>query len=215
VRVPAPPRLVTRRLVIRTATASDVPALVAFHRSEGPERGRFAPRRPRAWTDPEWIRRQVGVLEGRRCAGEGVVLFLFAKDAPAEIAGNVSLSNVVRGAFQAAHLGYALRSHREGQGLMAEALRAIVPWAFRTLRLHRLMANHMPSNRRSARLLRRLGFRREGIAREYLLVDGRWEDHVLTSLVNPAWTPPPGDAAARAAAARTRSSRSRRAGRGR
>lgn len=197
-----PPRLVTERLIVRTATAADVPALVVFNRSEARERSRFAPLREPSWTDPARVRRLVRTFETNRRAGRGVVFFLFAKDAPGEIAGNASLGNVVRGAFQAAHLGYSLRRHREGQGLMTEALRAIIPYAFERMRLHRLMANYMPANRRSARVLRRLGFRREGIARDYLLVGGRWEDHAMTSLVNPRWRPDPADAAAVAAAGR-------------
>jgi ribosomal-protein-alanine N-acetyltransferase len=74
-------------------------------------------------------------------------------------------------------------------GLMAEALRATNAFVFRELRLHRIMANYRPENERSARLLARLGFAREGLARDYLFIDGEWRDHVLTALVNPALPP--------------------------
>ena len=197
-----PPRLATKRLVIRTATAEDVPALLGYCEAERREGARFAPRRPADhYTAGHW-RRQVRVREADRRAGRGLALCLFRKGAPREIAGHVSLGDVVRGPFQAAHLGYALRKEHEGRGLMTEALRAVLRYAFGRMRLHRVMANYMPSNRRSARVLRRLGFRREGLAREYLLIDGRWRDHVLTSLVDPRWRPLPGDAAARAASGR-------------
>jgi ribosomal-protein-alanine N-acetyltransferase len=194
-----PPRLVTERIVIRTAVAADVPAILDYLEAERRDHARFAPRRPAVHYTAAYWRRRVRVLERDRRADRSLVLYFFAKDSPREVAGHASLSNVVRGAFQAAHLGYALRKSREGQGLMTEALRAILPYAFGTLRLHRVMANHMPSNRRSARVLRRLGFRREGLARDYLLIGGGWRDHVLTSLVNPDWRPMPGDVVARAA----------------
>jgi ribosomal-protein-alanine N-acetyltransferase len=72
---------------------------------------------------------------------------------------------------------------------MTEALGAVILYAFSDLRLHRLQANYLPRNERSARVLRRLGFVVEGVARDYLRIDGRWEDHVLTGLTNPDWAP--------------------------
>jgi len=58
----------------------------------------------------------------------------------------------------------------------------------RQQRMHRIMANYMPHNARSGDLLARLGFQKEGYAKDYLLIDGRWQDHVLTSLTAPDWT---------------------------
>jgi ribosomal-protein-alanine N-acetyltransferase len=60
---------------------------------------------------------------------------------------------------------------------------------FEQQKLHRIMANYMPSNKRSARLLQKLGFVIEGHAKKYLLINGQWEDHVLTSLTNENWLP--------------------------
>jgi ribosomal-protein-alanine N-acetyltransferase len=68
---------------------------------------------------------------------------------------------------------------------MFEALQALVRYAFEDLKLHRIMANYMPANERSGRLLRRIGFVVEGYARDYLHLDGAWRDHILTSLTNP------------------------------
>ena len=72
---------------------------------------------------------------------------------------------------------------------MHAALRLLIAFAFDELHLHRIMANHMPRNERSARLLHRLGFVREGLAHRYLLINDVWEDHELTSLTNDAWRP--------------------------
>ena len=106
------------------------------------------------------------------------------------ILGWINLTNVVRGVFQACYMGYKLDRRMQGQGYMTEAARAVVDFAFDTLLLHRIMANYMPHNQRSAALLRRLGFTIEGVARDYLYIAGDWRDHVLTSLVNPRATPP-------------------------
>jgi [ribosomal protein S5]-alanine N-acetyltransferase len=72
---------------------------------------------------------------------------------------------------------------------MFEALTAAIAFAFDVLRLHRIMANYIPGNERSGKLLRRLGFNMEGYARDYLLIDGEWRDHILTALTNAKLTP--------------------------
>jgi len=104
-----------------------------------------------------------------------------------ELVLDLGLSNVVRGAFQAAHLGYRTAQAHEGQGLMTEALEAVVGYAFDTLNLHRLMANYQPWNVGSGRVLEKVGFEREGLAKDYLFINGQWRDHVLTALVNDNW----------------------------
>lgn len=106
-----------------------------------------------------------------------------AVDAP--VIGTCNYTNIVRGPFQACHLGYQVARDHEGRGLMHEALQALDAYAFDSLKLHRIMANYVPANVRSGRLLERLGFEREGMARNYLYIAGAWRDHVLTSLTNP------------------------------
>ncbi|NHQ87887.1 ribosomal protein S5-alanine N-acetyltransferase [Iodobacter sp. HSC-16F04] len=103
-----------------------------------------------------------------------------------EMLGQCSFSNIVQGPFMACHLGYSLAACAQGKGLMKEALDAAIEHLFRTRDLHRIMANHLPHNLRSARLLQSLGFEKEGYARSYLKIAGQWQDHVLNSLINPA-----------------------------
>jgi ribosomal-protein-alanine N-acetyltransferase len=113
------------------------------------------------------------------------VVLLDKLDPDAPILGQVSLRNIIRGAFQACHLGYSLDREAVGKGLMFEGLTRVITYAFDDMHLHRLMANYIPTNERSGRLLRRLGFVVEGYARDYLFLAGKWQDHVLTSLVKP------------------------------
>ncbi len=96
-----------------------------------------------------------------------------------------AFANIIRGIFQACFLGYKLDERSQGHGYMTEALTAAIDYLFTTQRLHRIQANYMPHNQRSAAVLRRLGFTIEGTARNYLFIGGQWRDHVLTSLVNP------------------------------
>ncbi len=97
--------------------------------------------------------------------------------------GICNFSNIVRGAFQACHLGYAIDYQLEGQGLMHEALQLGISYMFEQQGLHRIMANYLPENQRSGKLLQKLGFEREGYARNYLRINGVWRDHILTALI--------------------------------
>lgn len=115
--------------------------------------------------------------------GFALVLQDAGKDAP--FLGFVNLTEIVRGVFQACFLGYDLAEKAQGHGYMTEACGAVIDFAFGALALHRLMANYSPTNARSAAVLRRLGFTIEGIAKDYLFINGAWRDHVLTSLTNP------------------------------
>ena len=101
--------------------------------------------------------------------------------------GQCTFSGIARGPFQAAYLGYGLDHRAVGKGLMTEALQAAIRYCFDQLNLHRIMANYMPTNVRSADLLKRLGFVPEGYARDYLFLAGQWQDHILTSLTNASW----------------------------
>lgn len=96
-----------------------------------------------------------------------------------------AFTNIVRGVFQACHLGFSIAADEQGSGLMHEVVAAGISHMFDHEGLHRIMANHLPRNTRSESLLRRLGFEREGYARSYLRIGSRWEDMVLNSLVHP------------------------------
>jgi ribosomal-protein-alanine N-acetyltransferase len=109
--------------------------------------------------------------------------FLIFRNGDDQLLGGLSLSNVRRGVTQAAVLGYWLGLPFVRQGFMTAAVAAVVDCAFEDLHLHRLEAATMPNNVASIRVLERNGFRREGIARRLLKINGAWEDHVLHALV--------------------------------
>jgi [ribosomal protein S5]-alanine N-acetyltransferase len=105
--------------------------------------------------------------------------FLIVRSPDNALVGGLTLANIRRGVAQAGSLGYWMGQSFARQGYMTAAVRAIIPFAFATLRLHRLEAACIPTNAGSIRLLEKTGFVREGYAREYLCINGIWQDHLL------------------------------------
>ena len=93
------------------------------------------------------------------------------------IVGFINISEIVRGSFQSAFLGYGAVAAHMGNGYMSEGLELVLGRAFSELRLHRLEANIQPGNTGSIALVRRSGFVREGLSERYLKIGGRWRDH--------------------------------------
>jgi ribosomal-protein-alanine N-acetyltransferase len=105
--------------------------------------------------------------------------FLITRRSDSAIVGGLTLANIRRGVAQAASIGYWMGLPFARQGYMTAAVSAVILFAFGGLRLHRLEAACIPTNAASIRLLERTGFTREGYAREYLCINGMWQDHVL------------------------------------
>ncbi|KAB2381636.1 GNAT family N-acetyltransferase [Actinomadura montaniterrae] len=110
------------------------------------------------------------------------------------VAGVVNINSIIRGRFQSASIAYAAFAPSAGQGYMSEGVELAVRYAFEQLRLHRLEAQIQPENRASLELVRRVGFRHEGLSPELLYIDGAWRDHerwaITSSMIDIAPTPP-------------------------
>jgi len=123
-------------------------------------------------------------------SGRGLRLYLLERAANADgPIGDIALTEIVRGPFQACYLSYRIDADYEGRGYVTESIARVVEHAFSDLQMHRIMANYVPSNQRSAAVLHRSGFSVEGLARDYLRLNGEWRDHILTSRINPHWRP--------------------------
>ena len=109
--------------------------------------------------------------------------FLVFRGSDETLVGGLTLANVRRGVAQTASVGYWMGAPYAGRGYMSAAVRAVMPFSFGPLRLHRLEAACIPTNVASMRLLESAGFQREGLARRYLCINGAWQDHVLYALL--------------------------------
>lgn len=116
-------------------------------------------------------------------ADKEVRLVAFNKD-QTQVMGVCNFTGIVKGPLQASFLGYSIDKTFEGQGLMTEILDAGIAYIFESLKLNRIMANYIPTNEGSGAVLNKLGFEKEGYARKYLKIAGKWQDHVLMAKLN-------------------------------
>lgn len=99
------------------------------------------------------------------------------------LVGGITLGQIKRGVMQSGTLGYWIGAPYARQGLMSCAVRAVINYGFKTLKLHRIEASCLPHNAISTKLLERAGFTREGYVRAYLRINGIWQDHLLYGLL--------------------------------
>jgi ribosomal-protein-alanine N-acetyltransferase len=182
------PTLQTSRIILRVPNGDDAEAMAKFASENREHFASSEPLRNESYFAVQHWSRLIRQGIERFENGGGLQFALFRNEEPeSKVIGQCTFSGIVRGPFQAAYLGYGLDHREVGKGLMSEALGAAIHYCFTELNLHRIMANYMPSNERSGRLLKRLGFVPEGYARDYLLLAGQWRDHILTSLTNETW----------------------------
>ncbi|MGN8142566.1 ribosomal protein S5-alanine N-acetyltransferase [Pseudomonas sp. 22105] len=172
-----------QRLTLAVLDPDQAPLESAFYQRNQRHLAPWSPIRTTDYFSTEQIRRRLEIQASAFEAGLAVHMALLTPDG-AQMIGACNFSGIIRGAFQACYLGYHIDEAHQGKGLMQEALEAAIAYMFETQNLHRIMANYIPGNERSARLLERLGFEREGYAKAYLNIAGRWQDHVLTARVN-------------------------------
>jgi len=174
------------RVSVRLPEPPDADAIIRFFTENDAHLKPFGAAYARELLTPRhWVEQ----IEKRRLEFErddSCKTFIFRND-DGSVAGSANLSEIVRGPFQAAYLGYALAEREQGKGLMHEALTLLLRFGFAQLNLHRIMANFVPSNARSRAVLERLGFTVEGNAKDYLRINGAWREHILTSLTNVEW----------------------------
>jgi [ribosomal protein S5]-alanine N-acetyltransferase len=123
----------------------------------------------------------------KRCARADCICLLVCRIDDGAIVGSINLSQIFRGGFQNAYLGYHVGAEHCNQGHMTEAIQLLLRYAFEDLKLHRLEANIQPGNEASIALVKRAGFVREGYSRRYLKIGGRWRDHERWAIIAEDW----------------------------
>ncbi|UXH79754.1 GNAT family N-acetyltransferase [Roseateles amylovorans] len=199
--------LSTDRLILRASAPSQYAAVSDFHQRNGRHFAPWSPPQPPGFWDygptRDRLAREADDFDDGRLwrywislkASRGSGLFVHteddlpeASDGEHRVIGQCQISQISRGVYQSAMLGYSLDEQAQGRGLMHEAVRRVIQEIFSpAVWLHRLQASVRPDNAPSLRVLQRLGFQREGVCPRYLFIDGRWRDHETHALLNPAW----------------------------
>ncbi|WP_104398945.1 ribosomal protein S5-alanine N-acetyltransferase [Vibrio penaeicida] len=177
-------------VIVRTAEPGDAKKISEYFRRNKAHLKPWEPKREEAFfREDGWAQRLIKLHELHRM---GLAFYLLIVDEETdEMMGTVSFSNVSRHPFHACNVGYSVAEYHQGKGVMKTALKLSCDWLFENQNLHRIMAAYIPTNQRSEGVLKHLGFQLEGTAKDYLLIDGKWRDHNLTSLINPNWREKP------------------------
>jgi ribosomal-protein-alanine N-acetyltransferase len=178
----------TARLRLLPVTVSQAAGAAAFYQRNAAHLAPWDPPSPPDFATEAFQRERLAKAAADVAAGALLRWWLQPLQDKSQLVGSIGLSQIARGPFQNAMLGYAVDADCQGQGLMREALQAVIAHAFSpSVHLHRIQANVRPENGRSVALLQRLGFEDEGFAREYLFIDGAWRDHRMFALRNRAF----------------------------
>ncbi|AVF95494.1 30S ribosomal protein S5 alanine N-acetyltransferase [Vibrio diabolicus] len=175
-------------LLLRTAEIGDADMIAEYFQANREYLKPFEPKREEAFFSVNgWLQKLIKLNELHRM-GLGYYCLL-VRASSGEMLGTISFSNLSRFPFYSCNVGYSLAEKAQGHGYMRRGLTMACDYMFNVQKLHRIQAGYMPHNKRSESVLEHVGFSKEGYAKDYLLINGEWQDHVLTSLINPNWQP--------------------------
>jgi ribosomal-protein-alanine N-acetyltransferase len=187
-RTSSPVRLYGRRVMLRPLAASDFRAWSEVRQHNTDWLTVWEPSRPVHQPDPVTDRSAFAMRcqqrDRDRAAGSAYQFGLFVDQ---QVAGEVNLNNVIRGAMQSGTIGYWIDQRQAGHAYVAEAVVVVLQFAFEQLMLHRIEICIVPRNARSRRIMEKLQIREEGIAQRYLEINGTWEDHVRYGITVEEW----------------------------
>jgi ribosomal-protein-alanine N-acetyltransferase len=174
----------TDRLMLKVLDgASAMPVLEYFDRNRA-FLEEWEPTRPDDFYTLKYHAAQLNAELALIGAGTMFKLWIFKKEEEGRVIGSLNFGTIVRSAFQSCYMGYRLDGEEINRGYMTEAVRKGIDIMFNDYKLHRIEANVIPRNARSLKVVRKLGFREEGLAKDYLKINGIWEDHIHMVLLN-------------------------------
>ncbi len=179
-------KIETQRLLLAIPELGDEVATLEFYKNNENHLAPWDPKKPDDFFMLDYWAKKIQDAKDEFQNKTSVRFNIFLKES-GELIGMVNFTTLERGPFQNCRVGYKLGEKFQGFGYMNEALSCGINYMFNELNFHRVEANYIPENIRSSKVLKSLGFEEHGIARNYLMIAGSWQDHVLTSKINPNW----------------------------
>ncbi|MTI09235.1 GNAT family N-acetyltransferase [Curvivirga aplysinae] len=183
-------RLAGPRLHIRPPVKSDMDDWIDIRVRNLDFLRPWEPQRPASFLTKRGYINYIASLHANWEAGRGASFFIIDNETDA-LMGGVNMNNIRRGVVQSANVGYWLGEEFTQQGFMFEALGLCLNYAFNVQNLHRIEAACLTENTASRRLLEKIGFSEEGLARKYLCINGQWQDHVTYAILESDSRPNP------------------------
>ncbi|MFG1494372.1 GNAT family N-acetyltransferase [Halobacteriovorax sp. ZH4_bin.1] len=179
-------KIETQRLILAIPSLDRVDDILKFYQDNEAHLAPWDPKKPENFFTREFWKEKTQAAIDEFENGVSVRFNIYLKDS-SDLIGMVNFTTLERGPFQNCRVGYKSGESFQSQGYMNEALSRGIEYIFDELNFHRIVANYIPHNKRSGNLLKRLGFEEHGTAKNYLHINGKWQDHVLTSKINPNW----------------------------
>lgn len=175
------------RLVLRLATENDKDAIFDYVVRNKAYLAPYEPLKPDAFfTKKYWDRFIPKSIEDAR-NHKALRLFMFKKEDKGHVIGTVTFEFIKLNPIYACDLGYSMDEHEQDKGYMSEALKIAIQYLFRALNLMRITAGYSPNNPKSGHVMRKLGFQDEHLIKNYIMINGKWEDIMHMYLYNAAW----------------------------
>jgi len=180
------PQIITNRLLLRLPQVNEAAEISNFLQQENSHLAGWETFKGDDYlTENHW---QLRIAIYREQFLHDISCCLILRDRETDVfMGMVDYTHIIRNCFESCFLGFKIGEAFQGKGYMTEAISASLSYVFNTLNLHRVAACYMPRNIASGRVLEKCKFQKEGFAPAYIDVNGVWEDHVLTSIINPRW----------------------------
>lgn len=176
--------LFTQRFVLKTLSVDEAQLLLNYYNRNKTHFESWSPLPDKDFYSMGFQQKKLQFDEDSMQKGRALRIWIFDKNDGSNIIGDISFTNIIRGPFQSCNVGYKTDVMHLRQGVMMECLKETCKYVFSELTLHRIEANIIPTNYPSIHLIKKSGFIEEGYAREYLHINGRWEDHIRFALID-------------------------------
>jgi ribosomal-protein-alanine N-acetyltransferase len=180
------PNIETERVIMRLLKKSEASKVIDYYQKNKMHLSATMPKYHKDFFQTQYWQKKLINNQKEFELGKSCRLFILDKKSQLVI-GTINFTEIIRGPYQGCFLGYGIDHAFQGRGIMTESLKSAIQYVWKELNLHKISANYLPVNKASGRILEKLGFYEVGIAKKELYLQGQWQDHIETRLINTQW----------------------------